>query len=135
MVSDTANRSSRGTEALVWGIVWVISYFGARMALEQMGEPQPDLGRIVVALMPLLPFMAFLWKFISFMRAADELERRIQLEALAIAFPLAMVLLMVLALVQLATPLNPNDWSYRHVWYFLPIFWFGGLSIAKRRYQ
>ena len=135
MMTETANRSSRGTEAFVWGIVWVISYFGARMALEQMGEPQPDPGRILVALVPLLPFVAFLWKFISFMRAADELERRIQLEALAIAFPLAMVLLMVLALVQLATPLNPNDWSYRHVWQFLPVFWLGGQAIARRRYQ
>lgn len=135
MVIDTANRSSHGTQALVWGIVWIISYFGARMALEQMGEPQPDVGRIGVALVPLLPFVAFLWKFISFMRAADELERRIQLEALAIAFPLAMVLLMILALVQLATPLNPNDWSYRHVWQFLPVFWLGGQAIARRRYQ
>jgi|SRR5687767_9602734 len=135
MVSVAVDRSNRGTQAVVWGIVWVISYFGARMALEQMGEPQPDISRIVVALVPLLPFMAFLWKFISFMRAADELERRIQLEALAIAFPLAMVLLMVLALVQLATPLNPNDWSYRHVWQFLPVFWLGGQAIARRRYQ
>jgi len=135
MVSVAVDRSNRGTQAVVWGIVWVISYFGARMALEQMGELPPDISRIVVALVPLLPFMAFLWKFISFMRAADELERRIQLEALAIAFPLAMVLLMVLALVQLATPLNPDDWSYRHVWQFLPVFWLGGQAIARRRYQ
>ena len=100
-----------------------------------MGSPQADWNRLAVALVPLVPFVAFLWKFIALMREADELERRIQLEALAIAFPLAMVLLMVLALVQLAMPLNPDDWSYRHVWYFLPIFWFGGQAIARRRYQ
>ncbi len=135
MVSATVNRSSRGTAALVWGIVWVITYFGARAILEQMGSAQADWNRLAVALVPLVPFVAFLWKFIAFMREADELERRIQLEALAIAFPLAMVLLMVLALVQLAMPLNPDDWSYRHVWYFLPIFWFGGQAIARRRYQ
>ncbi|HLE56703.1 MAG TPA: hypothetical protein VJB15_06450 [Rhodothermia bacterium] len=134
-MSTTLNRSSRGTAAIVWGILWVISYFGARAALEQMGSPQPDWNRLAVALVPLVPFVAFLWKFIALMREADELERRIQLEALAIAFPLAMVLLMVLALVQLAMPLNPDDWSYRHVWYFLPIFWFGGQAIARRRYQ
>lgn len=135
MVSTTVNRWSRGTVALAWGIVWIISYFSARAVLEQMGAPRADLTRLVVALVPLLPFVAFLWKFIGFMREADELERRIQLEALAIAFPLAMVLLMVLALVQLAMPLNPDDWSYRHVWQFLPIFWLGGLSVARRRYR
>ena len=135
MATTTANQSKRGTAALIWAIVWVITYFGARGLLEQMGSPQADWNRLAVALVPLVPFVAFLWKFIAFIRDADELERRIQLEALAIAFPMAMVLLMVLALVQLAMPLNPDDWSYRHVWYFLPIFWFGGQAIARRRYQ
>lgn len=128
-------KPKNGRAALTWGIIWIVSYFGARAALEWRGGPQTEWGRLTVALIPIVPFVAFLWKFISSMREADELERRIQLEALAIAFPLAMVLLMILALVQLAMPLNPDDWSYRHVWYFLPIFWLGGLSIARRRYQ
>lgn len=55
--------------------------------------------------------------------------------ALAIAYPLAMVLLMLLALVQLAMPLNMEDWSYRHVWIYMPIFYLGGLTIARRRYM
>ena len=113
----------------------MLSYFGARAALEWMGDRQPAGPRLAVALIPIVPFAGFIWKFIGSLREADELERRIQLEALAIAFPMAMVLLMILALVQLAMPLNPDDWSYRHVWYFLPIFWLGGLSIARRRYQ
>ncbi len=131
----TASKSRDGRGALTWGIIWMVSYFGARAALEWSFGPQTGSGRLTVALIPIVPFVAFIWKFIGSMREADELERRIQLEALAIAFPLAMVLLMVLALVQLAVPLNPDDWSYRHVWYFLPIFWLGGLSIARRRYQ
>lgn len=100
-----------------------------------MGEPAPDVGRVAVALVPIIPFGLFLWYFTDSLRRGDELERRIQLEALAIAFPLAVLLLMVLALVELAMPLNPNDWSYRHTWQFLPILWLGGLAIAKRRYR
>lgn len=46
-----------------------------------------------------------------------------------------MVLLMLLALVQLAMPLNMEDWSYRHVWIYMPIFYLGGLTIARRRYM
>lgn len=135
MERATTNRSRNGTAAIAWGIMWIVSYFGARAALEWMGDAESTGSRLAVALIPIVPFVAFIWKFISSLREADELERRIHLEALAIAFPLAMVLLMILALVQLAMPLNPDDWSYRHVWYFLPIFWLGGLSIARRRYQ
>jgi hypothetical protein len=28
-----------------------------------------------------------------------------------------------------------DDWSYRHVWAFLPAFYLGGLALARRRYQ
>ena len=65
----------------------------------------------------------------------DELERRIELEALAFAFPIAVVLLMTLGLLDLATPLNPDDWSLRHVWAMMPALYFMGLWRAKRRYQ
>ncbi len=65
----------------------------------------------------------------------DELQRKVHLEALAIAFPLAMLLLMLLGLLELIIPLSHEDWSYRHVWYFLPIFYFVGLAYTRKRYQ
>jgi hypothetical protein len=65
----------------------------------------------------------------------DELERRIELEALAFAFPIAVVVLMTLGLLDLARPLNPDDWSPRHVWAMMPALYFMGLWRAKRRYQ
>lgn len=131
----TAYQSRKGRAVLTWGIIWMMSYFGARAALEWMGDAQPAGIRLAVALIPIAPFVAFIWKFIGSIREADELERRIQLESLAIAFPLAVVLLMILALVQLAMPLNPDDWSYRHVWPFLPMFYLAGQAVARRRYQ
>jgi hypothetical protein len=69
------------------------------------------------------------------LRRVDELERRIQLEALAIAFPAAVLLLMALALLERATALSPQDWSYRHIWFFLPLFYFASLGVARRRYR
>jgi hypothetical protein len=120
--------------AVVWGVVWFLTYFGARAALEAMNTGADGYGRLAVAIVPLVPFVLFLWFFIRGLRQGDELQRRIQLEALAIAFPLSILLLMILGLVQLATPLNPDDWSYRHVWPLLPLFWFGGQMIARRKY-
>jgi hypothetical protein len=52
-----------------------------------------------------------------------------------VAFPLTMLLLMILALLQRAVILRFEDWSYAHVWYYLPIFYLGGLVLARRRYQ
>lgn len=135
MDKAVTGRRAGGYAAGVWGIIWFLSYFGARMILEQMGAPAADLKRVGVAVVPIIPFALFLWYFVDSLRRGDELERRIQLEALAIAFPLAVLLLMILALVELAMPLNPDDWSYRHVWTFLPVFWLGGQAIARRRYQ
>jgi hypothetical protein len=134
-MEKSGSRRGGGNAAIVWGSVWFLSYFGALGLLEQMGAPAPDPGRVAVALVPIVPFGLFLWYFTDSLRKGDELERRIQLEALAIAFPLAVLLLMVLALVELAMPLKPEDWSYRHTWQFLPILWLGGLAIAKRRYR
>ena len=65
----------------------------------------------------------------------DELERRIELEALGFAFPAAVVFLMTIGLLDIAISLNPDDFSLRHIWAMMPIFYFAGLWRAKRRYQ
>lgn len=122
-----------GLWAIGAGIVWAASYFAARAALEALDMSQA--ARTAVALAPALPFAAFLGLFIAHMRSADELHRKVQLEALAIAFPLAVLMLMVLGLLQLVVDLPEEDWSYRHVWAFLPLFYFAGLGVAWRRYR
>lgn len=112
--------------------LWIVSYFAARVAIEQL-EPGSPL-RLVAAVTPVIPFAWMLWLFIRGVRGADELERRIHLEALAVAFPLSMLMLMLFGLLELAVDLNPDNWSYRHLWPFMVIFWFLGLSLARHRY-
>ena len=110
----------------------IVLFFGARLLLEL-----PNLAtslRVGIALLPLPAFIWLLMAFIKDVREADELERRIQLEALAIAFPLTMVLVMTLGLLQIAIPLPPEDWSYRHIWPLIYVFYLVGLTLARRRY-
>lgn len=118
---------------ILTGLTWVVAYLITREVLDsnQLG---PGL-RIVVALAPLIPFAFFLAFTLAGLRALDELHRRVQLEALAIAFPLAILFFMLLGLLELAIPLSPEDWSYRHTWSYLPLFYFIGLAIAWRRYR
>jgi len=114
-------------------IVWGICYIGALILLRKF--QLEGWVRIAVALLPIPPFVLFLAMVLAEIRSLDELWRRIHLEALAIAFPLAVLLLMILGLMELATGLSPNDWSYRHVWIFLPIFYVIGVLVSVRRYK
>ena len=114
-------------------VLWTLVYFLARWLLDN--RQLQDSLRVVVALTPIVPFAIFLVLMLAGIRQMDELHRRVHLEALAIAFPLTMLLLMLLGLLQLVIPLSPEDWSYRHVWQFLPLLYFLGLAFTWRRYQ
>jgi hypothetical protein len=114
---------------LVWGTLYVLSR--GILELETLGW----WTRLIVAIVPVPVFAWVLWSVSKGIAKMDELERRIQLEALAFAFPLTLLLLMTLGLLELAIGLNPDDWSYRHVWPFVFLFYLGGLAKAKRRYE
>lgn len=119
-----------------WAVVtlWVVTFLGARIVLDKDLQ-LPVWVKVTAALIPIVPTALFLWFAISALREHDELHRRVHLEALAIAYPLAVLLLVTLGFLQLAIDLPSEDWSYRHVWPFLPCFYFLGLAIAWRRYK
>ena len=112
---------------------WAILYISARGVLEL--ETLGWWTRAAVAIVPVPVFAWVLWQVSRGIARMDELQRRIQLEALAFAFPLTLLMLMTLGLLELAIGLNPDDWSYRHVWPFVFLFYFAGLIRAKRRYE
>lgn len=132
MSAVVAGKSKRDLLTPSLAVVWLLAYFGARGVLEQTGLAPAT--RVVVALAPIPFFAAFLARMILGIRQLDELERRIHLEALAVAFPLGILLLMTLGLLQRAITLKFEDWSYGHVWPFMFLFYFVGLALARRRY-
>jgi hypothetical protein len=77
----------------------------------------------------------FIIEEVATMRCLDELQRRIQLEALAIAFPASILLLVGLSFLQQFIALAPNDWSFHYVWPFFILFYCAGLVFAKTRYR
>ena len=116
-------------------VIWGASYIVARGALDVDLQLGPTWVRVAAALLPVIPTVVALWAIAAGLRASDELQRRVHLEALAIAYPLAILMLMTLGLMELAIGLNRDDWSYRHVWIYLPIFYFFGFFVAWRRYK
>ena len=114
------------------GVLSIVTYFGARGALEI--QDLATAWRILAAILPIPFFVWVLYEIVRSARQLDEMHRRIHLEALAIAYPLALTLLMVLGLLELAVPLNKDDWSYRHVWQMQGTIYLLSLFIAYRRY-
>jgi hypothetical protein len=135
MSSDTLNRplpvrrSCLASAALAF-----VAYFGARLLLQSAALVGPL--RIVVAMLPLPFFLLFLLTEVRYMRNLDEMQRRIQLEALAIAFPAVLLLLLTLGLLQVAgVAVSQEDWSYRHIWIIALGSYAVGVQIAGRRYR
>lgn len=133
MVTNAVPKTPLIARPLVWGAAWFVAWLVARLVLESGSVP--TWGRVVAALAPTPIAAGALLTIVRGARELDELEQRIQLEALAIAFILAMLFLMTLGLMELAVRLNPNDWSYRHVWAMLPALYFAGLAWTRRRYS
>ena len=133
MASKPASGRAESAVIIALGVAWIVTYFAVRFYLEAH-PAMPSQGRLALAFVPSPLFALFLWKFVTGIRSADELERKIQLEALAVAFPLGVLLLTTLALVQRAVELNFQDWSYNHVWPYFVFFYIFGVFIARRRY-
>lgn len=114
---------------LLAAVAWLAAYFLGRAVTES--ENVSTALQIVVALLPIVPFAAFVYFAVKSNRGMDELQLRVQVEALAVAFPLSILFLMVFGLLGEALDLTLE----RHVWFYLPVFYFGGVALAWRRYQ
>jgi hypothetical protein len=113
--------------------VWFVVYFVVRGLLE---DPSLAIStRIMIALVPVPFFVLLVITFIQGIRGMDELQKRIQLEALAIAFPVAVFLLTTLGLVQHAVELSLMDWSYTHVGFMVVAIYFLSIGFVSGRYR
>jgi hypothetical protein len=85
-----------------------------------------------IVLLPILPAALATWAFLSMIREADELERRINYQALAFAFVVTFAVTLAYALLEdLGLPRVSSFWW----WLTLAISWGIGLTIYSRRYR
>jgi hypothetical protein len=95
------------------------------------GHEHTPLG-YAIAFLPIIPSALALWAFMRMFRGLDELQRRIQLEAVAFSFLATCFITLTWAFQQNAgLPRFDVSW----VAPLLILLWGLGLRIAKRRYQ
>lgn len=121
-------RTPITTAAGPWLAAWLVSR--ALLANANLGAG----WRVAVALAPLAFFGYFLRRVLVHLRASDELQRRIQLEALAIAFPLTVALLMTMGLLDAANMDLGAGWSPTALLIYAAVFYLLGRAISNRRY-
>ncbi len=126
-------RQIYGARLLVRGLLWISVFFLSRGLLE-LGIASPT-ARVLIALLPTPFFAWYLWTWMKGVSRMDELQRRIELEALGFAFPSALLVLATLGLLDVAITLDLDDFSLRNTWLMMPMLYYIGLWLAKRRYQ
>ena len=92
-------------------------------------------ARAAAALLPAIAMAAFLWVEMSYLRQLDELHRRVQLEALAIAFPLALLLVFTVGSLERAGVHIEGFERPRDLWPLVIVPYPIGLLFAWRRYR
>ena len=130
--------SSSGPRYGAWRFVlapsaFVLAYFAARAGIEAC--PPGTLASLALALIPVLIFAALIGCYSRAVRGMDELERRIQLEALALAFPVALLVVFTAGLLDLAGFHGEGNWDLPRLWPLLLLPYWLGIVLARRRYS
>ena len=111
-------------------LVYGAMLFGSIELLTHVDIARP--WRDLVALSPMLPAAATAWVVLRELRRMDELQRRIQLEALGFSFAGTAILTFSYGFLE---GLGYPKLSMFTVWPILAALWIVGLVLARRRYQ
>ena len=125
------NQSFSSAKLALLGVLSVGSVAAANAVLRNAQLAQGV--RVTIALLPLPFFFAFVWAELRWIRHQDEFHRGVLLESLAIAFPMAIALAVVIESLQKAGLLPTL--SVGDVWPWMALTWLPALWIAVRRYK
>jgi hypothetical protein len=112
--------------------VAAILTIGANIALREFTS-WPDAVRVLLAVISVPALVAMILYGPRALRAMDELEQRIHLEALAYSFGVLGLLLVVYGQIQTAFGLKPEPWTM--VWPMMFCIYLASLLLVRRRYQ
>ena len=113
--------------------LWIITYSVCLFTIKK-ASPGTTFG-IILSFIPVVTFALYLYSIIKGVASMDEVQIRVQMEAVVIAFSLVLLTLMILGLLDLVITLKKEDWGYRHLFPYFVMFYVIGLIISKRKYD
>ncbi len=111
-------------------VIYALVLVGSITLLSHVDVARP--WRDVIALVPMIPAAATAWVVLRQMRRMDELQRRIQFEALAFSFAGTAILTFSYGFLE---GLGYPRLSMFTVWPILAVLWIIGGALASRRYK
>lgn len=124
---DSSQKHSRMHARLL--VLSAVVYVPALLVARHLGDGSGPLASVLLAL-AFLAGLGMIVFAVQAVRHGDELQQRIHLEALAVAF-VAVVVITFTAL--FAPPFLPSDLRWEDLWLLLSGFWLVGLARAYWR--
>ena len=116
---------------LVWLFIWTLAWVGSNIAIKE-GWASAAVPAAVLVAVPTLLGIAMMLAYWKFIREADELQRKIQLEGLAIGFGIGIVGAFTLHLLERAGIVTTFDLS--EVAALMMVTYAVAVVIGERRY-
>jgi len=111
-------------------VIYMIAIFVSTYLLDTIGDASPI--RVAIALLPMIPAVGICWVVIRQLRRLDELQRKIQFEALSWAFGLTAVATFSYGFLE---TVGYPKLSYFFIWPLMAVFWIIGIFVSLRRYS
>ena len=89
--SGTARDRRNQYVYLAWLVAWAIAFVGGKWILVNR-MPESEVFAWILAVLPTLMLVGAVFAYIKFLREADELIRKIQMDALAVAFGIGVIM-------------------------------------------
>ena len=118
---------------MIFGIIWVVTYLVCLLIVKEISLPK--WAGISLAILPAFTFALFIYRYIKKISSMDEVEIRIQLEAVVWGFSFALLLPMLLGSLNLVIIINNKNWGYLSLVNYFVLFYFIGLIISQRKYR
>lgn len=102
------------------------------LSVTLLAHVESQIFRPLLALLPMVPGFAMCWIVLRQLRRVDELQRRIQLEAMGFAFAGTALITFSYGFLEIA---GYERLSMFFIWPLMSILWIAGTIIGNRRYR
>jgi len=134
VLPDAVQMSYRDALVLnAWAPVAVLAAFASRLVPAAMELDEAP--RFLVALLPLPPALLYVRSLWRWMHGLDEMQRRIQVEAVSFATLVMLFVALIVDLLQIAGFVPRLRFGWEGYFALTFLFWTLGLVRANRRYQ
>ena len=118
-------------------IAYVVVLFASILILKKIGIEAPIYLRALLSLAPIVPIMFVCRALIQFLRDCDELERRIELEAIALSCLSTGLIFLCLGFLASSKLISLGDGALVAIWVFPSLCGLYGVTkcIASWRYR